>query len=249
MKIGPMREAGIIGSGNIGSAVAQRLRAIGWNVVMANSRGPAALADHAARLGIVPGRLEDAAAVDGFILIATPEHAVAALPHGLFARAPTGAVVLDAGNYYPGVRDGAIAAIDAGLPDSQWVADTIGRPVVKMFNTIHADRIAGSYRPAGAADRIALPIAGDDPAAKARALGLADAIGFDGLDAGPLAESWRQQPGTPVYCTHLPGGPAREALAQARPEEVTAKRQEALDRARGWARSGQDVGQWPMPGA
>jgi hypothetical protein len=86
-------------------------------------------------------------------------------------------------------------------------------------------------------------------AAKARAIALADAIGFDGLDAGPLVQSWRQQPGMPVYCTHVPLAEAKAALAQARHEDVEVKRQEALDRVRRWSREGADVGQWPLPGA
>lgn len=245
-----MPEAGIIGSGNIGSAVARRLTAIGYHVVMANSRGPASLADHARTLGIVPGTLEQATAAPDFVVIAIPEYAVADLPLGLFARAAPETVVIDAGNYYPGIRDGAIAAIDAGMPDSQWVAQTIGRSVIKMFNTIHAARIAEGFRPAGAPDRICLPVAGDDPAAKARAIAMADAIGFDGLDAGTLDQSWRQQPGTPVYCTHVPIDAAREALRLARREEVAVKRQEALDRARGLTGEGRArIGKWPLPNA
>ncbi|WP_156518661.1 NADPH-dependent F420 reductase [Sphingobium sp. EP60837] len=240
-----MPRAVIIGSGNIGSAVAGRLKAIGYDVVMANSREPSSLTDHARRLGITPGTLEDAAGAADFVLIAIPQHAVAKLPPRLFARTSTETVVLDAGNYYPRLRDGTIAEIDAGMPDSQWVEQQIGRPVIKMFNTIHAGRIADAHRPPGAPDRICLPVAGDDVAAKARAVALADLIGFDGIDAGPLAQSWRQQPGMPVFCTHVPTAKATAALAQARHDAVEAKRQEALDRARRWSRDGADVGRLP----
>lgn len=238
------RQAGIIGSGNIGSAVAQRLVTAGFEVAMANRRGPASLADHAERFGIMPSTLEQAARARDFVLIAIPEYAVADLPHDLFTHTPDTCVVLDAGNYYPGVRDGSITPIDAGMPDSQWVASTIGRPVVKMFNTIHANRIAQDHRPAGAADRICLPVSGDDISAKARAIALADELGFDGLDAGTLAQSWRQQPGTPVYCVHVPIDAARVALDKARREEVALNRQEAIDRARSWRKGGDAVGQW-----
>lgn len=246
-----MWHAGIIGSGNIGSAVAARLTALGAHVTMANSRGPESLALHAQKLGIVPGTLEQAAAAPDFVLIAIPEFAVVNLPTALFAATPPDAVVIDAGNYYPGVRDGQIAPIDAGLPDSQWVALTIGRGVVKMFNTMHANRIAEGGLPPGAADRICLPVAGDDPDHKARAIALADAIGFDGLDAGTLAESWRQQPGMPVYCTHVPIDAARAALADARIEDVAQSRDAALQRAREFTRQareakGRKVGDWPV---
>jgi len=239
--------AGIIGAGNIGSAVASRLIAMGWQVVMANSRGPASLSDHAHTLGIVPGTPEQAAQAPDLVLIAIPERAVAALPAHLFAATPAGALVLDAGNYYPGVRDGFIAAIDDGLPDSAWVAETIGRPVFKMFNTIHADRIAQGHRPAGSLERICLPVAGDDPAAKIRAIALADSIGFDAVDAGTLAESWRQQPGTPVYCKHLGLKDTRAALHDARIEDAKSSREEALDRARAWQEEHAPVGRWRAP--
>jgi predicted dinucleotide-binding enzyme len=237
-------QAGIVGSGNIGSAVARKLVALGHEVRMANSRGPQTLAMQAERIGIVPATLEQAVQARDFVLLAVPEYAMAQLPAGLFAACPADATILDAGNYYPGVRDGRIAAIDAGQPDSAWVAERIGRPVVKMFNTIHADRIVAGGLPQGAPGRICLPVAGDDPAAKARAIALAEAMGFDGLDTGTLAESWRQQPGTPVYCRHLELEETRAALAAARPEAVAHAREEALARAREWSEQGQQVGVW-----
>ncbi|MCP1470329.1 hypothetical protein J3E64_002017 [Sphingobium sp. OAS761] len=243
-----MKQAGIIGAGNIGCAVAQRLIATGHEVRMANRRGPESLGDQANVLGIVPATLEQAAGARDVVLIAIPEYAVAELPDGLFAHTPADAIILDAGNYYPGVRDGSIAEIDGGMPDSQWVVSRIGRPVIKMFNMIHANRIAESHRPAGAPDRLCLTIAGDDPEDRARAIALADSIGFDGLDAGALTESWRQQPGTPVYCAHLGIDAARAALAAARRDAVTAARQEALDRARSWQANGAQVGLWNAAG-
>lgn len=239
-----MRQAGIIGSGNIGSAVTQRLVANGWEVLLANKRGPTSLTDPAAALGAKPATLEQAARALDLVLLAIPQYAIADLPADLFAEMAADTLVLDAGNYYPGVRDGQIAAIDEGMTDSEWVARTIGRPVVKMFNTIHAARIATSHRPAGAPDRICLPVAADDAAARTRAIQLADALGFDAIDAGTLAESWAQQPGTPVYCKHLPIEPTREALAEARRMKGAAHREEAIARARNWQREGSDVGQW-----
>jgi len=227
-----MWHVGVIGSGNIGSAVARRLTELGHHVMMANSRGPETLREHVRTLGVEATTVSAAAQASDFVLIAIPEFAVAQLPEGLFATTPPDTIVLDAGNYYPGVRDGQIADIDDGLPDSLWVERRIGRPVLKMFNTIHANRIVESGRPPGAADRICLPVAGDDDAAKAKAMALADAIGFDGLDAGLLAESWRQQPGTPVYCQHLPLDLTRTALAEARQEDIAAARSHAQDRAR-----------------
>lgn len=125
---------------------------------------------------------------------------------------------MDAGKYYPRERDGLIAEIEAGMPESQWVSGQLGRPVVKAFNTIYAQYLLDRGRPAGAPGRIALPVAGDDPGAKADVTGLVDEVGFDPVDAGPLAGSWRQQPGTPVYGAELDADGVTKALAAASPQ-------------------------------
>jgi hypothetical protein len=154
------------------------------------------------------------------VIVTIPEKSVPALAAGLLSALPEDTVVVDTGNYVPQLRDGHIDDIDAGLPESQWVQSQLRRPVVKAFNTIRPASLADLGKPAGAAGRIAVPVAGDDPAAKAVVLELVEQLGFDGLDAGPLAESWRQQPGTPVYTADLPLGTTRRALADATPEQT-----------------------------
>jgi predicted dinucleotide-binding enzyme len=123
--------------------------------------------------------------------------------------------VIDTGNYYPSFRDGPIDAIESGMTESGWVAQQLGRPVVKAFNTIFVQSLADGGVPAGTAGRIALPVAGDEAKAKEIVIRLVDALGFDGIDAGSLDESWRQEPGTPVYCTDLDAEGARQALSRA----------------------------------
>jgi predicted dinucleotide-binding enzyme len=125
-------------------------------------------------------------------------------------------VIVDTGNYYP-ERDGRIADVDGGMTESGWVARQIGRPVVKAFNTIPAQHLMDRGLDAGQPGRIAIPVAGDDARAKAVVLTLVDSLGFDGVDAGPLDESWRQQPGTPVYGAGLGAEATPRALAEARP--------------------------------
>src|SRR6266576_200962 len=120
----------------------------------------------------------------------------------------------------PELRDGHIDAIDAGVPESRWVQSQLRHPVVKAFNTIGPASLASLGKPAGAAGRAVIPVAGDDPAARSAVLELADQLGFDGLDAGPRAESWRQHPGTPIYTTDLTLDAARQALADATPEQT-----------------------------
>ena len=126
-------------------------------------------------------------------------------------------MVVDTCNYYPRERDGRIADIEAGLTESEWVAKEIGRPVVKAFNTIWWKHLLESGKPKGAKGRIAIPVAGDG-AGKSVIMDLVEALGFDALDAGPLDQSWRQQPGTPVYGADLDAEGACRALGHASPE-------------------------------
>jgi 8-hydroxy-5-deazaflavin:NADPH oxidoreductase len=128
---------------------------------------------------------------------------------------PPGVVAIDTGNYYPRERDGRIEPIEAGMTESRWVEMQLRRPVVKAFNNAYAQHLLKLGTPAGTPGRLALPVAGDDPAAKEIVMRLVDEIGFDPVDAGTLDESWRQQPGTPVYGPDLDAQGVRDALARA----------------------------------
>jgi predicted dinucleotide-binding enzyme len=142
----------------------------------------------------------------------------------LFKDVPASVIIIDTGNYYP-QRDGRIDAIENGTPESQWVAQQLGRPVIKAFNNIYAARLQNFGLPAGTSGRLALPVAGDDSKAKATVSRLIDEIGFDAVDAGSLADSWRQQPGTPVYGPGFTAAEVQRALSQAsreRPAEFRA---------------------------
>lgn len=215
---------GIIGSGNIGSTLARHLTAHGHEVWIANSRGPASLAAVAAKTGASAAAVEQVARAQDVVIIAVPETAVPQLPRAILAA--TSAVVVDTGNYYP-ARDGRIAEIDGGLADSEWVARVLGVSVVKAFNNIGAGSLATRGLPAGTPGRICLSVAGDHPRAKELVLGLIDAIGFDGIDAGALADSWRQHPGTPAYCRDLDADGLKAALAQANAGQIAGYRVQA----------------------
>jgi predicted dinucleotide-binding enzyme len=106
------------------------------------------------------------------------------------------------------------------MPESKWVAQQLGRPVIKAFNNIYASHLLESGRPKGAAGRIALPVSGDEEGAKAVVLKLVDELGFDGVDGGGLDESWRQQPGTPVYTKDFDADGVRRALSEATTERT-----------------------------
>ncbi len=154
---------------------------------------------------------------------------MAQLPRDIPAK--TSAVIVDAGNYYPS-RDGGIAEIEGGLTDSEWVARVLGVPVVKAFNNIVVDSLATRGAPGGTPGRICLSVAGDDPHAKELVLGLFDILGFDGLDAGTLADSWRQHPGAPAYCRDLNVDALKAALAQADAGQIADYRAQADEIAR-----------------
>src|SRR5437870_11741933 len=192
---------GIIGAGNIGGTLTRRFAALGHKLFVANSRGPETLMDLAAETGAKPVTVEEAAQSGDVVIVTIPEKNVPELPAALFAKTPKDVVVVDTGNYYPQQRDGRIDEIENGMPESRWVEKELGRPVVKAFNNIYAEHLYKLGRPPGTAGRIALPVAGYDPIAKAIVLQLIDQLGFDGVDAGGLGESWWQQPGTPVYTT------------------------------------------------
>ncbi|MEV7340296.1 NAD(P)-binding domain-containing protein [Streptomyces sp. NPDC093544] len=210
---------GIIGAGNIGGNLTRRLTTLGHDVSVANSRGPETLAALAEETGATPVKAEDAARGAEVVVITIPLKAVPDLPSGLLDKAADGVTVIDTGNYYPQQRDGKIAAIeDDGLTESRWTAQQIGHPVIKAFNGIYAQNLLDRPRPAGAADRIALPVAGDDETAKRVVRALIDELGFDTVDAGSLDDSWRQQPGTPVYGLAEGAAAVTTALAEASPE-------------------------------
>ena len=204
-----MSNISVIGAGNVGEALAKRFAECGHIVKVANSRGPHSLREFARRTGAQPVDIHEAASGTDVVVVAIPFARVGTLPQSLFAALPANSIVVDAGNYYP-LRDGLIRGIDRERPESEWVAERLGVPVAKAFNNIIASRLTTEHKPKGAAGRIALPVSADDPAARAKIMTLVDEIGFDAFDAGPVAQSWRQQPGMPAYCTD----PTREELAR-----------------------------------
>jgi 8-hydroxy-5-deazaflavin:NADPH oxidoreductase len=213
---------GIIGAGQIGGTLARRLTALGHDVAIANSRGPESLAGLASETGARPVTVQQAARSGDVVIVTIPMKNIPLLPAGLFSGVPADVVVVDTGNYYPQQRDGRIDAIEDGIIESRWVSEQLGRPVVKAFNNIYARHLLERGKPRGAAGRIALPVAGDDRRAKDVVIRLLDQLGFDGVDAGSLDQSWRQQPATPVYVTDLDTTGVRKALADARPERPAA---------------------------
>jgi predicted dinucleotide-binding enzyme len=209
---------GIIGAGNIGGNLTRRLTALGHEVSVANSRGPETLAPLAQETGAKVVPVTEAVRDKDLVIVTIPEKNIPHLPADLFEGLAADVVVIDTGNYYPQQRDGRIEDIEKGITESRWVEQQLGRPVIKAFNNIYARHLLERGQPAGTPGRIALPVAGDDAKAKSFVLRLVDELGFDGVDAGGLDESWRQQPGTPVYGTDLDADGVRRALSEANRE-------------------------------
>jgi len=199
---------GIIGAGNIGGTLARRLTVLGHDVSIANSRGPETLAALARETGAKPVTVEQAARAGDVIIVTIPQKSIPRLPAGLFDGVPDDVVVVDTGNYYP-QRDVRIDPIEKGTTESR---------------CIYARNLLERGKPKGAPGRIALPVAGDDRRAKDVVIRLLDELGFDGVDAGSLDESWRQQPGTPVYGAELDIEGVRRALGEAKKERPAAFR-------------------------
>ena len=230
---------GIIGAGMIGGTLARRLTALGHEVTIANSRGPETLRDLAAETGARAVTAGEAARGGEIVVVTIPEKAVPHLPRDLFAGVPQDVVVVDTGNYYP-ARDGRIDAIENGQTESAWVAAQLGRPVVKAFNNIGFQSLLEKGRPQGEPGRIGLPVAADQAPAREKVMRLVNELGFEPVDGGSLADSWRQQPGTPVYGTDLDAARLRQGLAAAEKSRVPEYRKQADDSIRAYFARGSE---------
>ncbi|MFF2375105.1 NADPH-dependent F420 reductase [Streptomyces xiamenensis] len=203
----------VIGAGAIGGNLAARLSTAGHDVQVADARGPGAVAAEVLEAGARAVGLDDSVQGRDVIILAVPFSVQPKLA-ALLATAPSEAIVVDTSNYYPGML-GPVEAVDNGAVESVWSQEQLGRPVVKAWNAALAETQRERALPAGSPDRIAIPVAADSEEQRRTVMTLVDATGFDAFDAGVLADSWRQQPGTPAYCTELGLDKLGEALAAA----------------------------------
>jgi predicted dinucleotide-binding enzyme len=211
---------GIVGAGRIGHALGVRFAGAGHAVMLSNSRGPDTLGDVVSSIegNVRAGTVEEAAAFGEFAAVAIPTQAIRGLPPVPF----TGKLVIDANNYYPD-PDWRLAELDADeVTSSELLASLLpGATVVKAFNTIYWARLLEDSHPElPAEERLAIPIAGDDPEAKRTVSDLIDQIGFTAVDAGTLAETRRQQPGAPLYLEYAEARRRGELLPAARLREL-----------------------------
>jgi predicted dinucleotide-binding enzyme len=189
---------GIIGSGAIGSGVARLAVEAGYNVVLSNSRGAETLSGLVAELGnnARAATPTEAAQTSDIIVVSVPLSAYGKLP----AEALQGKIVIDTTNYYP-VRDNNNFVLDSGeLTTSELLQQYLkGAIIVKALHNQDAPHLYINASPNDKSKRTTLPIAGDNTEAKEKVTGFMNAIGYDTIDTGTLSDSWRIEPGMPIY--------------------------------------------------
>nr|WP_033247560.1 NAD(P)-binding domain-containing protein [Nocardia carnea] len=217
----------VIGAGSIGGNLARRLSEAGHQVLVADARGPETVAADIREAGARAVDL-DAATQDRDVIILSIPFAKQPELAGLLAGVADDTVIVDTSNYYPGMN-GPVEAVDNGQVESVWSAEQLGKPIVKAWNAALAATQQTRGVPAGTPGRIAIPVAADSERARRTVMQLVDDTGFDPIDAGVLAESWRQQPGTPAYCTELNTAELRQALAAADKDEAPRTRDRLME--------------------
>ncbi|BFT74439.1 hypothetical protein PAENIP36_58810 [Paenibacillus sp. P36] len=204
----------IVGTGNVGGSLARIFTRKGHTVTIANSSNSPALHELARETGATPATVQNVAQGAEVIILSIPTKRILDLPKEFLNTVAPEAIVIDTSNYYPLHRDGAIEPIEQGLPESRWVEQQINHSVIKAFSATNWYNLTEEVQ-SKLPHRFALPVSGDDAAAKAIVSQLVAEAGFAPVDAGGLDESWRLQPGSPAYCTDLGAEEMRKALSQA----------------------------------
>jgi len=202
---------GIIGTGAIGSTIAEKLSKAGHEVKVNNTDDPQKLAVTAQKLGAEPTSIDNLIKTVDVIIISIPTAAIPTLSKNFLNDASKDVIIVDTSNYYP-FRDGEIEDLKNGKVESVWVSEQLGRPVIKAFNNLLAHTLTYAGKTEKEKDRIAMAVSGDDEKSKKVIFTLINEVGFDYVDAGTLSESWKHQPGTPAYCTELNTTELKQAL-------------------------------------
>ena len=218
---------GVIGAGEMGGTLIRQYSGAGHRVKMANSSGAEKLKSLALETGALAVTLADVVTDVDVIVITIPLTGILKLPQRLLKNTPANITIIDTCNYYP-IRDGIIEEIEGGMPESVWVSNQLQRPVIKTYNSILYRSLVNSGLPKGTSSRIALPVAGDDKQSKDVVSILVDDSGFDSLDYGSLQDSWRQQPGSPAYCTDLTLTQLKKSIEKTRKELLAERRELGL---------------------
>ena len=218
---------GVIGTGQIGATLIRQYTKAGHDVKITNARNVEKLKDLASETGAKVVSLNAVATGVDAMVVSIPLREIPTLSKSLVTNISSNTIVIDTSNYYP-IRDGRIDEIENGMIESVWVSNQLSAPVIKVYNSILAGSLVEAGLPKGSSSRIALPISGDTEQGKRVAATLVNDSGFDALDIGNLQDSWRQQPGSPVYCTDLNLGQLKKNLTNGKRESFPGKRDLAL---------------------
>ncbi|MBZ5482566.1 3-hydroxyisobutyrate dehydrogenase [Priestia megaterium] len=217
---------GIIGAGPIGSIISKKLVKNGHDVKIADARGIERL--EGKELTGTPVRVEDAIKNIEVLIISLPIKAMPSI-RNIIDQVEEEVIIVDTSNYYP-FRDGKIEEIENGVVESVWVSNQIGRPVIKAFNNILAYTLENEGTSEDSTGRIAMAVAGNEPSQKQVVMDIVYELGFNAVDSGSLSDSWRQQPGTPAYCTELTKDELTNALEKANKEKAPLLRDKVIER-------------------
>lgn len=217
---------GIIGVGNIGSIISEKLVKNGHDVKIADARGIERL--EGKDLAGIRVSVEDVIRNINVLIISIPLYVLPSIRH-VVDNVGEEVIVVDTSNYYP-QRDNKIEKIENGMVESLWVSNQLGRPIIKAFNNLLAFTLKNKGTPEGTSGRIAISVAGDDLSQKKIIMDIVNELGFDTVDSGYLSDSWRQQPGTPAYCTELTKDELTKALKKANKEKAPFLRDKVIDK-------------------
>ncbi|WP_336770846.1 NADPH-dependent F420 reductase [Paenibacillus sp. MMO-58] len=217
---------GIIGAGPIGSNIAKKLVENGHDVKIADARGIERL--EGKKLSGTPVIVGDVIKNIDVLITSIPFHALPSI-RNIIDKVGEEVVIVDTSNYYPQLS-GKIEEVENGMVESVWVSKQLGKSIIKAFNNFLAYTLEHHGTPEGTNGRIAIAVAGDDLSHKQIIMGVANDLGFDSVDSGSLNDSWRQQPGTPAYCTELTKEELSIALTKANKEKAPILRDKVMEK-------------------
>lgn len=221
-----MMKFGIIGAGTIGSIISKKLVKDGHDVKIADARGIEHL--EGKELAGTPVLIEDVMTNIEVLIISLPLTALPSI-RNIIEQVGEEVIVVDTSNYYPS-RDQKIEEIENGMVESDWVSNQLGKPIIKAFNNLLAYTLENEGTPEGTSGRIAMAIAGNDVSQKQIIMDVVNQLGFDTVDSGSLSDSWRQQPGTPAYCTELTKEELTKALEKANKQKAPFLRDKVMEK-------------------
>lgn len=218
---------GIIGAGQIGATLIRQYKKAGHEVKMTNGSGIEKLKPLESETGAKAVTLSEVINDIEMLVISIPLKQIPALAQTIGQNLPVNTLIIDTTNYYP-IRDGRIEEIENGMPESVWVSNHLSRPVIKAYNSILAGSLVLEGVMNDSTSRVALPISGDNKHQKNIVAKLLNSTGFDVLDIGSLNDSWRQQPGSPFYCTDLTLSQLKQNVQKVQRELLPERRELAL---------------------